>query len=570
MPTQTGSIDLKAAKAAADVAKETNQYFWTNTQDSGAGEGAGAHITEITRADFINDPANGGGNALITSTGMKIRDGITDLATFTTSGLTIKTSNNRVIANLGYGPGENESGTTSDAPYYTIGQRASGGSIGNDSTVEGYNNVASAWVSHAEGHYTRASGKGSHSEGYGGQTIDISQYTIQATGIGAHAEGYGESGYSGHGVIASGKGAHAEGYANTGGITASGDGSHAEGYQTDSTGQGSHSEGQFTTANGDASHAGGRSTIAKSRSQTVIGEYNETDSSGTSSTRGTYAFIIGNGDANARSNALTVDWNGNVNIPSGATYKVNGSELLNKYTRSSTGSLDWTNQTDGDAKIIAKSALAFWNGAYSGNNSNLSKCSDGTIVGTNSVTDSGEASKIPKIKSDGVLELRKYIDMHDTGSSQDYDVRLTCGTTTGSDGGATFKVSCGSFQINSNTVNDFVIASGTSGIWTYRKWKNGTLELFGQYSGAPTGSSHYSTINSFYAYRVENISLPSDPSFTNANYVVSANWKIGSGFAIDSGQVASRTTSKFTEYAIASASSQSSVVINMHVIGKWK
>lgn len=299
--------------------------------------------------------------------------------------------------------------------------------------------------------------------------------------------------------------------------------------------------------------------------QTVIGKYNTKD------TNNTYAFIIGKGTSHTtRSNALTVDWSGNVNIPSGATYKVDGSALLNKYTRSSTGDLEWTNTTDGDAKVITKSALAFWNGNFNGSGSNLSKCSDGTIIGTDSITSSGEANKIPKIKSDGVLELRKYIDMHDTGSSQDYDVRITCGTTTGSDGGAPINITCGSFKINSNTVDDFVIESGTSGIWTYRKWKNGTLELFGQYSGAPTGSSHYSTINSFYAYRVEGITLPSSPGFTNANYVVSANWKIGSGFAIDSGQVASRAKTSFTEYAIASSGSQSSVVINMHVIGKWK
>lgn len=55
----------------------------------------------------------------------------------------------------------------------------------------------------------------------------------------------------------------------------------------------------------------------------------------------------------------------------------------NKYTRSTTGTLDWTNQTDGDAKVIMKSALAYWNGCYSGTNSNLSRSSAGTIVGRN-------------------------------------------------------------------------------------------------------------------------------------------------------------------------------------------
>ena len=43
-----------------------------------------------------------------------------------------------------------------------------------------------------------------------------------------------------------------------------------------------------------------------------------------------------------------------------------------KYTRSSTGDLQWTNQTDGDAKVMMKSAVAFWSGAYNGTSSNLS------------------------------------------------------------------------------------------------------------------------------------------------------------------------------------------------------
>lgn len=62
-----------------------SQYFWHNNQDSGAGEGAGAHITEIPMEDFIADPSNGGGNTLIISTGIRIRDGITNLATFSSS-----------------------------------------------------------------------------------------------------------------------------------------------------------------------------------------------------------------------------------------------------------------------------------------------------------------------------------------------------------------------------------------------------------------------------------------------------------------------------------------------------
>ena len=66
----------------------------------------------------------------------------------------------------------------------------------------------------------------------------------------------------------------------------------------------SHAEGGSTTASGDYSHAGGVGTIAKNDYQTVIGRYNANKNS---------AFIIGNGSSDTeRSNALTVDWDGNI------------------------------------------------------------------------------------------------------------------------------------------------------------------------------------------------------------------------------------------------------------------
>ena len=64
--------------------------------------------------------------------------------------------------------------------------------------------------------------------------------------------------------------------------------------------------------------------------------------------------------------------------------------LSDKFTRSSVGDLSWTSTTEGDAKVIAKSALAFWNGAYSGTSSNLSKCSTGNIIGSNGGTMTGQ------------------------------------------------------------------------------------------------------------------------------------------------------------------------------------
>ena len=127
-------------------------------------------------------------------------------------------------------------------------------------------------------------------------------YTI---GTDAFAEGYDTE--------ASGANSHAEGNSTV----ASGTNSHAEGWTSKAKGGASHAEGD-STADGDYSHSGGRNTHAYSRSQTVIGELNVDDTAGTASTLGTYAFIVGNGTSNnAKSNALTVGWDGEVTSPSG-------------------------------------------------------------------------------------------------------------------------------------------------------------------------------------------------------------------------------------------------------------
>lgn len=71
-------------------------------------------------------------------------------------------------------------------------------------------------------------------------------------------------------------------------------------------------EGVSTTASAECSHAEGYYTQANSRSQHVFGEYNIADSNATTSARGTYVEIVGNGtDDDARSNARTLDWDGN-------------------------------------------------------------------------------------------------------------------------------------------------------------------------------------------------------------------------------------------------------------------
>ena len=92
--------------------------------------------------------------------------------------------------------------------------------------------------------------------------------------------------------------------------TASGDYSSACGWFVTASAHAAHAEGANTTASGYASHAEGQYTTAGGRSQHVFGEYNIVDQGSSSSTRGNYVEIVGNGVSNALSNARTLDWGG--------------------------------------------------------------------------------------------------------------------------------------------------------------------------------------------------------------------------------------------------------------------
>lgn len=179
------------------------------------------------------------------------------------SGLGIRTGSS-VIAQIAYGATKNEDDKDGISPYYTMGYRNKAYSNGYYSFAEGYNVAAVGYISHAEGCLTEVTGGYSHGEGW--RTM------------------------------------------------ASGSSSHAEGSDTTASGSSSHAEGSGSTASGYASHAGGQGTIAAGDCQTVIGRLNIEDKNDT------YAFIIGNGVTQGipgvkLSNALTVDWGGNITAP---------------------------------------------------------------------------------------------------------------------------------------------------------------------------------------------------------------------------------------------------------------
>ena len=219
--------------------------------------------------------------------------------------------------------------------------------------LEGGQAIPQAGAGHAEGYYTRVHGLGGHAEGI----------RAEAHAPGGHAEGWDTrvSSAAGHAegrlTTVEGVAGHAEGF----GTDADGNESHAEGLNGKAIGEASHVEGKNGEANGnwshvegdecytsptalsghaegsyskvyaaqghaeglstvvmeDAynSHTEGEGTVASRRAQHVEGRFNLPDTGSRDVggiTYGDYIHIVGNGVADKlRSNAHTLDWNGN-------------------------------------------------------------------------------------------------------------------------------------------------------------------------------------------------------------------------------------------------------------------
>ena len=280
-----------------------------------------------------------------------------------------------------------EGGNTTASNSSTHAEGSNTTASGINSHAEGYFTNALGSNSHAEGEYTQALSQASHAEGnntkaLGNYSHAEGEYT-KALGDHSHAEGaYTKAGQMGFRVTACEKLTDTTGtytltsvtglyknlrYSihlssskeNCGKITAidttnkkiTVDGypditlssSNSSNYITivsrpelgdiKISGSYSHAEGSYTTALGDSSHTEGYGTTASSDYQHVQGKYNIPDSNNI------YADIIGNGKSDTeRSNASTVDWQGNVWY-AGDVY---------------VGSTSGTNRDDGSKKLATE------------------------------------------------------------------------------------------------------------------------------------------------------------------------------------------------------------------------
>ena len=277
--------------AAGVVSGNTNQHFWFTA----SGGDTGAHITEVTREEFLNDPSNGGGNLIARSNGIAVRNGLTEMASFS--------ENNIVLGRNAFGHGH---ATFTDASIIFTPNWGS----------SDFNYARQREVSVNQIHIGDGVTRSFVIFRFEPDSLSV---TINGTATAAfdapfpNTEGVGSIMFT----TAPAAGAVIEfsyttnwtqPYYSFGVNTISAPYGYAEGRSNTVDGVFGHAEGYKCKANGAFSHAQNYGTIASGEAQTAIGKYNIED------TDNAYALIVGKGSSTTRSNAMTVAWNGNTVI----------------------------------------------------------------------------------------------------------------------------------------------------------------------------------------------------------------------------------------------------------------
>lgn len=126
---------------------------------------------------------------------------------------------------------------------------------------------------------------------------------------------------------------------------------------------------------------------------------------------------------------------------------------------------------------------------------------------------------------------------------------------------------CTPSSIVTSVVGDYVTSVGTSGIWTYRKWNSGAAECWGVYtaSGVNIAKNNYSGFR--YSDGIS-VNLPFTFAAAPAG-VYSGGCTSYLTFVTPIGQPTT-TQVKFWVACLDSSATSCSIVVNIHVMGKWK
>jgi len=468
--------DANSAKSTADDAKKVaTNYISTDS--------SGLMVADLTNKTETPSTATGY-NTYISSDGLHVRKGLTDLANFLSSGEQIGLENESHL-NLDYHSFKmiDQDGNTyvyiSDLRnkdgYYDVTDNFTGDGTTKEFLTSFYVNTSRTVTVTIDGtattdysvsnaihltfntapadgaqivvnyqtssKYTKAFTLGMRKEDSSigtfsyalGSNVDASGYVSYASGYGtaatgntSYASGYGttasgRSSYAeGYSTIASGNYSHAQGYASI----ASGDQAFATGYSNVASGYESYAGGVSCNSIGDVSFTHGRYLYAKATSQVVFGQYNADDANA--------MLIIGNGSSDsARSNSFTVSTTGLVRSAGGVVTggDMSASGILaissNSAYRFMCGGGDssvWIDCRDSSNTMKNNVIL------YPTYTALRSTTINGTLNGYNIVgqNKNGPWPKISTVNSDGGIEVGRYIDFHSSsGSTEDYTGRIS-------------------------------------------------------------------------------------------------------------------------------------------------
>ena len=111
-----------------------------------------------------------------------------------------------------------------------------------------------------------------------------------------------------------------------------------------------------------------------------------------------------------------------------------------------------------------------------------------------------------------------------------------------------------------------VVESGTSGSWTYKKYADGTFDMW-LYGSVST--THASSYGDFYQYNLLRASFPSSLKPINTNYVVTGNVRVGTSYGIIAG-INGETTDTFNAIVLTATSGTQNVYYKFRVVGEWR
>ena len=140
-------------------------------------------------------------------------------------------------------------------------------------------------------------------------------------------------------------------------------------------------------------------------------------------------FTFTQQDNNTTYTFATGDSNGQIKVtPSGGSAQnvsvkgLNNAAYKDVFTRSSTGDIGW-GTTANRTKVLEASAIAYWNGCYSGTSSNLQYCDRGRF-GTIVTKGTGDYLPINPANIEFTNNAWHFLDFHYQGSTDDFTARL--------------------------------------------------------------------------------------------------------------------------------------------------